>query len=230
MSVLDVGCGPGSITNDLAGMVAPGPVVGLDSAQSAVDAAVAAFGRDGVEFVRGEVGMLPFADGAFDVVHAHQVLQHLTDPIAALGEMARVCRAGGLIAARDADYQAMTWYPDSQAIADWLYLYRTMATANGAQPDAGRRLGSWAHAAGLAEIDAGASTWCYSTPEQRQWWAGQWAERLQTESFLTQATRRGVDGAAVHAMAEGFGAWAEEPDGWFVVVHGDLLATPGVRS
>jgi ubiquinone/menaquinone biosynthesis C-methylase UbiE len=46
---------------------------------------------------------LDFADGSFDVVHAHQVLQHLTDPVAALIEMRRVCRPGGLIAARDGD-------------------------------------------------------------------------------------------------------------------------------
>ena len=48
---------------------------------------------------------------SFDVVHAHQVLQHLADPVAALREMRRVCRPGGLVAARDSDYAAMAWYP-----------------------------------------------------------------------------------------------------------------------
>ena len=57
-------------------------------------------------FEVGDVYALAAADDSFDVVHAHQVLQHLTDPVAALREMARVCRPGGVIAVRDVDYGA----------------------------------------------------------------------------------------------------------------------------
>src|SRR5579883_1774073 len=94
MDLLDVGCGPGTITADLAALVAPGRTVGVDSASAAIEAAGAA--APAVEFRVSDVMVLDFADGSFDVVHAHQVLQHLPDPVGALAEMARVCRPGGI--------------------------------------------------------------------------------------------------------------------------------------
>lgn len=115
MSLLDVGCGPGTITLDLAELVAPGAVVGIENVEEPLKAARAAAERRGdgrTRFQLGDATGLPFEDDSFDVVHAHQVLQHLTDPVRALKEMARVCKPGGWIAARDADYAAMTWYPE----------------------------------------------------------------------------------------------------------------------
>lgn len=114
MSVLDVGCGPGTITVDLAEAVAPGPVRGIDAVDDVLaDArrAADARGTRDVDFAVDDVMGLSSDDDAFDVVHAHQVLQHLSDPVAALAEMRRVCRPGGLVAARDADYGAMCWFP-----------------------------------------------------------------------------------------------------------------------
>ena len=94
--LLDVGCGPGTITVDLAGRGGAGPGRGLDSATAAIDAARAPRRGRGERPVRGRRRVR--ADSrrrSFDVVHAHQVLQHLTDPVAALREM-RACagRAG----------------------------------------------------------------------------------------------------------------------------------------
>ena len=162
-SVLDVGCGPGTITIDLARRVAPGRVVGIDRAAKALAEAQAAAGDAGVGTVTfgiGDVYALDLPDASVDVVHAHQVLQHLTDPVAELREMARVCRPGGVIAARDADYAAFTWWPEDSRLDAWLALYRACARDNNAEPDAGRRLLAWAHAAGLADITASAGVWC----------------------------------------------------------------------
>ena len=104
MSVLDVGCGPGSITVDLAARVAPGRVTALEVTEDALGLArayAAERGQDNIDFVVADVHALDLPDGAFDVVHAHQVLQHLADPVRALTEMRRVCRPGGVVAARD---------------------------------------------------------------------------------------------------------------------------------
>ena len=126
MSLLDVGCGPGSVTLDLARLVSPGQVVGCDSAPEALEAAraTAAASEDTVtRFVVGDALGLPFDDDSFDVVHAHQVLHHMSDPAQALREMARVARPGGWVAARDADYGAMVWYPDVPGLQEWRALY-----------------------------------------------------------------------------------------------------------
>src|SRR3990170_4809786 len=89
-SVLDVGCGPGSITCDFAVLVAPGTVTGLDRSADVITHArelAADRGVENVEFVAGNIYDLDFEDDTFDLVHAHQVLQHLTDPVEALREM-----------------------------------------------------------------------------------------------------------------------------------------------
>src|SRR2546430_2631838 len=112
--VLDVGCGPGTITADLAARVPGGDVTGIDAAADVLAQArqeAERRGLDNVRFDTGDVYHLDFADGTFDVVHAHQVLQHLTDPGAALREMRRGCRPGGLVAARDGDYGGLFLHP-----------------------------------------------------------------------------------------------------------------------
>ena len=113
---------------------------------------------------------LPFDDGTFDVVHAHQVLQHVPDPVGMLREMHRVARPGGLVAARDSDYAAFTWYPGLPELGEWLELYQRVARASGGEPNAGRMLLAWAHDAGYEDVTADASAWCYATDEDRAWW------------------------------------------------------------
>jgi SAM-dependent methyltransferase len=228
-SLLDVGCGPGTITVDLAGLVAPGVVVGLDRSAEAL-AAAGALDTAGVRvsFRAGDVSALPFDDRSFDVVHAHQVLQHLEDPVAALREMARVCRPGGLIAARDGDYAAFSWFPDSPELDRWLDLYRRVARANGGEPDAGRRLVSWARAAGCRDIVASASAWCFAAPDDRRFWAETWAERVTESALAGRAVELGLaEPADLEEIARGWRRWAEEPDGCFLTPHGELLCRPG---
>lgn len=227
-SVLDVGCGPGTITIDLARLVSPAVVVGIENVEAPLGIARAnarATGVANVEFRRGDVYALDQADGSVDVVHAHQVLQHLSDPIAALREMRRVCAPGGVVAARDADYAAMTWYPADPTLDDWLDLYERVARGNDAEPDAGRRLRSWALAAGFAEVTASATVWCYATDEERQWWGGLWADRVTASAFGHQAVERGLATSAdLQRLAAAWRRWADQPDGWFAVLNGEILA------
>jgi SAM-dependent methyltransferase len=152
------------------------------------------------------------------------VLQHVADPAAALAELRRVTRPGGLVAVRDSDYEAMTWYPEAPAVQAWLDLYRRVARANGGEPDAGRRLLAWARAAGFTDITPSASAWCYATPEERAFWGSSWAERMLTSPIGRQAVDHGyATEAEIQWIADGLRAWADEPDGWFAVLHGELI-------
>jgi ubiquinone/menaquinone biosynthesis C-methylase UbiE len=227
MSLLDVGCGPGTITLDLAEIVAPGPVVGVENVDAPLVAARDAAARRGDRSTRFEVGdvlALPFDDDSFDVVHAHQVLQHLTDPVGALKEMARVCKPDGWIAARDADYAAMAWYPELPELEEWRRVYRAVARANGAEPDAGRRMRAWATAAGLAGARFTASVWNYADRDSCRWWGTSQAERYYGATFTGQAAEQGVTDAELREIAAAWRAWCESPDAWFCIVHGELLA------
>ncbi|MGI3779552.1 MAG: class I SAM-dependent methyltransferase [Janthinobacterium lividum] len=224
--LLDVGAGPGTITADLAGRVAQ--VVGLDPAPVAVAAArelVAGRGLTNVRIEVGDVYALEAADDTYDVVHAHQVLQHLADPVAALREMRRVCRPGGLVAVREADYATMTWFPETPALERWLALYEALARRNGGEPDAGRRLKAWALEAGFTDVTATGSVWCYASADDLAWWTQTWAERLTESSFATSALEHGLaDRAELERLAEGWLAFGEDPRAWFLVPHGEMLA------
>lgn len=226
MRVLDVGCGPGTITLDLAEAVAPGTVVGVENVEPPLVAARQEAERRGDSSTRFEVAdafALPYDDASFDVVHAHQVLQHVTDPVAVLREMARVCTPGGWVAARDADYAAMSWYPELPELDLWRRTYRAAAHANGAEPDAGRRIRAWAQSAGL-DADVTTSTWTYATPEATRWWGEGQAARYGGPVFAKQAMALGASPADVDRIADGWRAWGEHPDAWFVILHGELLA------
>jgi 2-polyprenyl-3-methyl-5-hydroxy-6-metoxy-1,4-benzoquinol methylase len=228
LSLLDVGCGPGTITADLAELVAPGRVVAIDAAADVLTTArafAAGRGLTNLEFAVGDVQALEFDDGSFDVVHAHQVLQHLGDPVGALRELRRVCKPGGVVAVRDVDYAAMTWFPEIPVLDEWLALYRKTARHNGGEPDAGRRLLSWARRAGFTDITCTASTWCYATPEQRAFWSGMWAERIMQPGFGDAAVAFGFATEDDRArIAEAWREWGASEDGWFAITHGEILA------
>ncbi|MEX1335044.1 MAG: methyltransferase domain-containing protein [Candidatus Limnocylindrales bacterium] len=228
--LLDVGCGPGTITLDLAARVSPAEVVALDrepAVLAEVERLAAERGAANVTTTSGDVYALAFADDSFDVVHAHQVLQHLSDPVAALAEMRRVTREGGIVAARDGDYAGMSWYPLDPRLERWSEIYHAVARANGAEPDAGRRLLAWAHAAGFDDVTPSASAWVFADEASRRWWGRTWAERTVSSAVAEQAVAGGIaDREELEDVAAGWRDWAAHPDAWFGILHGEILARP----
>lgn len=229
MKVLDVGCGPGTITVDFALLVPQGHVTGIDRSADALDQARKTSDERGIiniVFQQGDIHALPFKDNTFDLVHAHQVLQHVVDPVLALKEMRRVTKPGGIVAARDADFSAMTWYPPVSGVDDWRTLYMRVARGNGGEPDAGRRLHAWARQAGFERdsITTSAGTWCGATPERRAWWSKLWADRTVAPGYAKIAIDSGyATSDDLQRISQAWHDWSAEEDGWFVVLHGEII-------
>ena len=224
-TLLDIGAGPGSITADFASRVFEVTATEIGEAELDLSRRHAADREiDNIAFTVQDVHALTFAGDSFDVVHAHQVLQHVAEPVQALREMARVTRPGGVVAARDADYAGFIWYPLLPELDDWLALYRAAAHANSAEPDAGRRLLAWAHAAGLRNVQATASVWNFATPAERDWWGGMWADRILESALARQLVDSGMaDLERLRRISAAWRAWAESDDGWILLPHGEIL-------
>ncbi|GAB3264489.1 methyltransferase domain-containing protein [Kineosporia babensis] len=225
--VLDVGSGPGTITVDLAELVAPGRVTATEINPDAAAITRAEAERRGVpnvDPVVADVHELQFETDSFDVVHAHQVLQHVADPVQALREMIRVCRPGGVVAVRDSDYGGFVWYPQLPALDHWLELYYAAARANGGEPDAGRRLLAWARAAGAENVTVSSATWCHADPDARAGWGGMWADRIVNSAITQQLLTSGLATEDdLKSISSAWSEWAAHPDGWISILHGEVL-------
>lgn len=225
--VLDIGSGPGTITAEIAKRVAPGEVVALEISPAAAELTANELERQHVTNARvvvGDVHDLGFATGEFDVTHAHQVLQHVSDPVAALREMGRVTRPGGVVAARDSDYGRFDWAPRLPELDEWMRLYQAAARANGGEPDAGRYFGQWAARAGFSDATITESTWRFADAKQRDWWGSMWAQRI-LESDLTRqlldagwATRADLD-----AISRAWLEWSHDESAWITIPHCEVL-------
>lgn len=236
--LLDVGCGPGSITLDLARQVASpdgtGQVTGVDRSEDVLAAARDRARDEGLGNARFEAGNiydLQYDDGAFDVVHTHQVLHHLADPVAAVRELRRVAAPGGLVSLREADYAAMSWFPQAPALDRWREVYDSISRSNGAEPNAGRRLLAWALDAGFDPegLEISASTWIHGTAGSRNDFGLGWAERSLHSSYAEQALDHGIaDQQDLEAIAAGWRAWAADPAGVFIMPSVELIAHVGV--
>ncbi|MDD9934563.1 MAG: methyltransferase domain-containing protein [Myxococcales bacterium] len=150
MDLLDVGCGPGTITWGLAEHVAPGRTVGLDLRVRPRREDVATLGP-APDFVVGSVYSLPFDDDRFDAAHAHALFQHLDRPLDALRELRRVLRPGAVIGLADWDRAGTLLHPAPPELTrslEWLSELRRM---DGGDPTAGRRLAELMQQAGFDE-------------------------------------------------------------------------------
>jgi SAM-dependent methyltransferase len=201
MSVLDCGCGPGSISLSMAPLVAPGRVVGVDAGGSQVEraaGAAAALGMVNAEFRGADCRALPFPADSFDRVFSHALLEHLADPLTALAEWRRVLKPGGIIGVCSPDWGGFVLAPPSAALSAAVETYEALQTRNGGDVRAGRKLGAYLERAGFTGIAMSARYECYpSLP-------------LIGEYLALQLERAGDSGAAA-----AFRDWSQGRGGLF---------------
>mmetsp|Transcript_9162 Transcript_9162/g.16079 ORF Transcript_9162/g.16079 Transcript_9162/m.16079 type:complete len:277 (-) Transcript_9162:269-1099(-) len=229
--LLDVGCGPGSISagfgplcKEVIAVDAEASV--LEDARKAVDSA----GVSNVHIQKASAYSLPFESGTFHVVYAHQVLQHLAEPVQAISEMRRVLKPGGLLAVRDADYSSMLVHPALAGINLWRDVYRATCKRNGAEPDAGRFLVKWMLDAGFerTQLDLDFSVVPYASSEACRSWGSAWEQRALKSAFSTQAVEYGLATRSdLEYISQSWAEWSKAPDACFYYCNGEILASKG---
>ena len=231
MRVLDVGCGPGTITVGLAEAVAPGRVVGLDVQPSVLGEArahAAARRTANVAFQAGSATALPFPDGAFDAVFAHTLLEHVREPLAVLREVRRVLRPGGVLGVRDVDWGSGVLWPPDPLVALAAELYARAWERSGGHPAYGRRLRGHLREAGYGRVETSASfRWDGSPPSSRSF--GEFlAHRLRLPAFTQAILERGwADAATLQAARAACQAWSQHPDAFAAMIMAEAVGWKG---
>lgn len=155
MSLLDCGCGPGTITIGFAGRVAPGLVTGVDLDESQLALAQENARTQGIvniAFRHGSAYELPFGDGEFDAVFCHALLEHLREPARAVAEFIRVLRPAGVLGVCAPDWGGYLHFPPSDALAEAMRAYLGYQSGNGGDIYVGRKLAGFLQDGGFDEV------------------------------------------------------------------------------
>ncbi|KAF7846022.1 hypothetical protein BT93_L5569 [Corymbia citriodora subsp. variegata] len=229
LTLLDVGCGIGSITASLAQLHPSISITASDISPSALAPAKAlAASRQltNITFAPADVTALPFADATFDVVHAQQLLGHLSDPVKAVREMLRVTKPGGAVALRECDLHTFALAPLTPELQRWHELLVWQMDSGPGDGRGGRLLKKWCLDAGVDEekLVSSAGTWCHSSKGDREAWGIPWVARTRESEPMLRAVREGkTTHEELLQIAEAWEKWMEEREGWLAVLHGEAL-------
>ena len=160
MRILDMGCGPGTISLGLAKAVEPGELHGVDMEESQVEmarAAAAAGGHDNATFHVGNVTALPFENDSFDVAHCHTLLNHVPDTQVVLAEAKRVLRPGGIISSRELITDSSFIQPTLGNLGRLFPIFRERLEANRGHPQMGIEFKGVLAEAGFSNVQISAS-------------------------------------------------------------------------
>ena len=231
MRVLDFGCGPGSISVGIAEAVAPGELHGIDMEESQIamarDAATAG-GHGNATFHVGDITDMPFDDGYFDAAHCHAVLMHVPDTAAALAEVRRVLKPGGIIAAREMITDSCFLEPTPPEVhAAWTGFAKLLA-ANGGHPQLGKELKQALIDAGFADIRATASFDSFGFDEDVAFFQGFIDDWLFQPHIIDAAVQHGLaTRAEFDVWRAGIAAWRTHPGAFGVLAFGEAVGVRG---
>jgi SAM-dependent methyltransferase len=200
MRLIDLGCGPGSITVGLAAAVTPGLTVGVD-----VDAVPV----DGVAVVVGDVRRLPFPDASFDAIFASAVLQHVAEPADVLREARRVARTGAVIALVDADWDGELLHPTNAVLRRSREVAERLRSHS--SPFVGKQLRQLLDDAGFVRAEASASVLNHGTADETRAVGQFTADLFRHPASVERAVREGIATRdELEEMARAWTEWGEQ--------------------
>ena len=219
MALLDLGCGPGSITVGLAERVAPGPTVGFDQIPGLPE------GTDSptITLVTGDALDLPFPAESFDAIFSSAMLQHVGDPLAALVEVRRVARPGAVIGLVDADWDGQLLYPTNPLLERSLEIMALLRS--GTSPYVGKRLRSLLHEAGFVRCESTARAVHHGTPAEVAGVGAFTGSLLARPEAVETVTAQGwATASELEVMVQAWNEWAAEPGAFLARFWCEALA------
>lgn len=240
--ILDVGCGPGTITMGLARYANEGTTVGLDISTEvlkrakalAADAHTPIEGPGSLVFAQGDVlHGLSFLDDTFDIVYCSQLFGHLPPPDLperAMTEMRRVLKPGGILASRDGMDQH--FYPRGLDVDRLWVQNQSRALLKGKSPDTdnmGGRMPALYRSVGFdtdgGKVRIGAGTKVFSGGEARNWLARRAIGQLQPgDPFRQSWLDVGITEDEIQQTMSAVEKWAETEDAWYASLQCEILA------
>ena len=216
MSLLDCGCGPGTITLGLAEATAPGEVVGIDLEPSMIERANA-FARErqvaNVRFQVADIHELPFPDSSFDAVFTSAVLEHLDNPVDALQEIRRVLKLGGLVGVVSTDWGEPLISPPDESVRQFFELFEKGFKHRGGSLNRGRHLRIMLREAGFDVTEFMASYGNSATPESVQTAVDGYVSWLENLPLFDQVVELGwADHPTLERIGAGMRQWSKHPD------------------
>ena len=229
LRVLDFGCGPGVLSAGLAKAVAPGELYGVDRRESQVNVARAvaeALGQENAQFHVADVIDLPFEDNFFDVVHGHDILMHVPDTQAALAELKRVLKPGGVIGCRELISGSCFTYPDFGIMARAWETFEDVVATDDGHPQLGKDLKTPLLKAGFTNVRITGSLDMYTTPEDIEFVYLVASRLLLSRDFTATAIGYGASSEELSArIRAAYDEWKSHPGAVCGVAYGEAVAS-----
>ena len=211
MRLLDLGCGPGTITVGLSTAVGAGEVHGIDMEASQIELAQSAAEAGSLSNMTFHVGnalSLPFEDDFFDVAHAHAVIMHIPDTAGVLSEVMRVLKPGGMFATRDLIGESSFFEPSFEGLREAWTVFTNLMRGNGGHPEIGKEMKGILLDAGFTDVRCSASFDSYGDPEDLAFFYGFIIDWFFSEQLIERVSSLGI------ATREKFDFWRSELDRW----------------